>query len=177
MDWIDKLNKELEERRNHNKTSEARDEAQERVKIWKSSLGGQNSPWTKDCKNQSYAGKERAKNGGKEQLAGVRTKKSQSDGGKKTGPKNVESGHWKKCQEKALEIVTQKLTCPHCGLTSNYNIMKGKHFDKCKWLKIDKNKIIELGLSGMKYGQIANQLDIKEWLVKKVMREYKSQNS
>jgi hypothetical protein len=143
----------------------------------RASKGGKVRNVGKDKHHQSKAGKERAKNGGKEQLAGVRTKKSQSDGGKKTGAKNVETGHWTKCQEKALEIVTQKVKCPHCGLTSNYNIMKGKHFDKCKWLKIDKNKIIQLGLSGIKYGQIANQLDIKQWLVKKVMMEYKSQNS
>lgn len=138
------------------------------------SKGGNNSSWTKDSKNQSLAGKERAKKGGKEQLASVRTFESRSKGGKTSGSNNVESGHWKNCQQEALKIVTQPTTCPHCGLTSNYNIIKGKHLDgKCKWLKIDKSRIIELGLMGVKYNKISEELGVKEWIVKNVMREYK----
>jgi hypothetical protein len=43
MDWIDKLNKELEERRERNKTSEAIEKAKERERKWISSQGGKNS--------------------------------------------------------------------------------------------------------------------------------------
>lgn len=40
MDWIDKLNKELQERRDKNKTSEAKQEAISRLKRWVGASGG-----------------------------------------------------------------------------------------------------------------------------------------
>jgi hypothetical protein len=40
MNWIDKLNKELEERIERNKTPEAKEDAKQRVRSWASSQGG-----------------------------------------------------------------------------------------------------------------------------------------
>ena len=53
MDWIDKINKDLEERRNHNKTPEAKEEAEQRRKTWAGTQGGITSinqllSWQKD---------------------------------------------------------------------------------------------------------------------------------
>jgi hypothetical protein len=53
MNWIDKLNSELEERRNRNKTSESKEEAEQRKKEWIASQGGKSSikqllDWQKD---------------------------------------------------------------------------------------------------------------------------------
>lgn len=43
MNWIDDLNKELSNRREYNKTSEAKEEAKERKKLWIASQGGKSS--------------------------------------------------------------------------------------------------------------------------------------
>ena len=40
MDWIDKLNKELEERRERNKTPEAREEGKKRIRVYAASVAG-----------------------------------------------------------------------------------------------------------------------------------------
>ena len=43
MDWIDKLNKDLEERRKKNSTSEAKEEANKRMLKWRASNAGKQS--------------------------------------------------------------------------------------------------------------------------------------
>lgn len=40
MDWIDKLNKELEERRDYNKSSKGKEEANQRMRSWVGKQGG-----------------------------------------------------------------------------------------------------------------------------------------
>ena len=85
-----------------------------------------------DKKHQSNAGKARAEKGGIEQIKSVQSFENSSKGGKVTGRKNIENGHWKKVQEAALKVVTQKVKCPHCPKVGNMNIMKRWHFDNCK---------------------------------------------
>lgn len=131
--------------------------------------GGENSSWTKDSKNQSYAGKARAKKGGVQTLLDNSSFDSRSKGGKKQGPKNVESGHWKKCQDKALEIVTQKVKCPNCPKVGPHNVMQAWHFDKCKWIGFDFSVVHKMSQDGMSNNVIAKELGITRWNVSDIL--------
>ena len=105
-------------------------------------------------------GNARAKTGGIEQIKSVQSFENSSKGGKVQGPRNVESGHWKKVQEAALEVVTQEVKCPHCSEVGNLNIMNRWHFDKCKWQGFDFSLVHKMSNNGMSQKQIARELGI-----------------
>jgi len=125
MDWIDKLNKELEERRNYNKSPKGREEAKEREKSWISCEGGKIGG--------KIGGKTNVESGHMERIQKIGC----SLGGKKSGPiqgkKNVESGHIYDIQSvagtKAQKVVR---TCPHCGLSQKGSLYFRNHGDRCK---------------------------------------------
>lgn len=122
-----------------------------------------------DKSHQSSAGKARAQKGGKEQLQSVTSFEARSKGGITSGNNNVKSGHWKKVQEAALEIVTQEVECPHCGSKGNLNIMKRWHFDKCKWQGFDFSLVFTMDKQGISQNQIARELGITRWNVRDIL--------
>ena len=133
------------------------------------SLGGNASPWTKDSKNQSYAGKIRAEKGGIETLLENSSYETRSKGGKKSGKQHVESGHWKKVQQEALKVVTQRVQCTHCPKVGPRNVMQAWHFDKCKWKGFDFNQVHEMSKNGMSNNKIAQELGITRFNVSDIL--------
>jgi len=149
MDWIDKLNKELEERRNLNQTSEEKEKAEQRKRSWTAAQGG-------------YA---QGPIQGKENVESGHWSNIQSLGGKAQGPiqgkKNAESGHldnirqdgidkflekylgteeWSEWSSKGGKAQSEKeYTCPKCGKVGKGNAMIKHHFDNC-----GKNPILEI---------------------------------
>ena len=126
MDWIDKLNKELEERRERNKTPEAREEGKKRIRVYAASVAGVESGKL----NKGKFINEYSKNNPE-----VRSK-----AGIKGGNKNVESGHIFTLHEKYLEKNKKFLdhtehTCPHCNKVVNGGVYHRWHGDNCKELQ------------------------------------------
>lgn len=160
MDWIDKLNKELEERRERNKTPEAKEEAQQRARSWIASQGGTFGSKTLIEEKKGLYGrtKEQIKKDSSKAglISGAKYKgkwlkeylknnpEIHSKGGKMGGKKNVESGHLAKLHKQYLESNMQYLdhtqhTCPNCGKTVNGGVYHRWHGDNCKELeKINK---------------------------------------
>ena len=126
MNWIDKLNKELQERRHVSKTSEAKEEAEQRRKCWAASLGGK--------VQGPINGIEGAKNG-------------QHDIWRKSGQSAIKENYdeWVEkvtqggitAKEKGIIQETQHRSsqteheCSSCGKKGKGNLFKGLHFDNC----------------------------------------------
>jgi len=127
MDWIDKLNKELEERRERNKTLEAKQEAIDRVRKWAASTAGKQSA---------------IKNNGKYLVEySKKNPNTMSIGGKKGGRKNAESGHLDRlhkqyAKENAKYFDHTEKICPNCNKTiAGLGMYSRWHGDNCKELK------------------------------------------
>ena len=162
MDWIDKLNKELEERRERNKTSEAKDEAKERERKWIASQGGKVSGVNLQHEKKGLFArdeskvKEDASKGGtisgqlyKGKFLKEYTKNNpniSSIGGKIGGKKNVESGHIFTLHKKYGEHNTKFLDrdthqCPHCQKIVNGGVYHRWHGNNCQELQKIKKQI------------------------------------
>ena len=157
MNWIDEINKELEERRKHNETSEAKEEAIKRQQKWIASIGGQSV--TKENRGLFKRSKEkRIKDASKAGTISGNTYKGKflkewkknnpeefyrinSEIGRIQGQKNVESGHLAKLNEKyskenAKYFDHEEKVCPNCNKTINGLGMYSRwHGDNCKELK------------------------------------------
>ena len=120
-------------------------------------------------KHQSTSGKERAKKGGTKALLDGSSFDSRSKGGKVTGKKHVESGHWKKVQEAALNVVTQEVSCPHCTNKGNLNIMKRWHFDNCKWKGFNFDNVFKLKQRGLSASKIAKELGLTRFNINDIL--------
>lgn len=95
MDWIDKLNKELEERRERNKTPEAKEQAYERMKKGIASNAGK--------ARGAIMGKVNVESGHWQNLLVMGGKVQ----GKIQGKKNVESGHLDRIREAQKKAILQ----------------------------------------------------------------------
>jgi hypothetical protein len=142
MNWIDKLNKELEERRNINKTDEAKQQANEKFKKYRASLGGKVAG--KIAKESGQLLKITSE-GGKKAYSNAKVKQKFIESGKKQGKKNAESGFLDSIRTKegcelggkiGFEKQCIELICPVCGASGKGRIMYKWHFDNCKNEKI-----------------------------------------
>lgn len=157
MSWIKDLNKELEERREYNKTTDAKKEAYDRQKKWIAAQGGksvknENRGIFKRDKKQRI---EDARKGGtisakkyKGKFIKEWTEKNadkvfeqSSRIGKKQGKANVESGHLDRLHEQyskenAKYFDHNEKVCPNCNKTiKGLGMYSRWHGDNCSELK------------------------------------------
>jgi hypothetical protein len=161
MDWIDKLNKELEERRERNKTPEAKEEAQKRMRKSIASEGGkvggkvllkkgkglfdrtekqisEDASKAGTISGNIYKGKflKEWKENNPEEFY-----KMNSELGKIQGQKNVESGHLDKLhkqysKENSKYFDHKEKICPNCNKTiKGLGMYSRWHGDNCNELK------------------------------------------
>lgn len=126
MDWISKINKELEERRERNNTPEAKQKAILKKNEWVASQGG-------DVSGNRYKGKffkkwvEENPEKAFEQNSKI---------GKKQGKINVESGHLEKvCIVGGINASQLEYECEHCNKKVNGAVYFRWHGDNCKELQ------------------------------------------
>lgn len=148
MDWIDKINRDLEERRNRNKTSEGIEESNDRKKQWIASRGGNTSMPKGVYGNVQKKGNESAYEMG----AGIHNKdnpnykKWKSNAGKLGGNTNKQLGLGihdpiKSLEYKRLGGLAQVKNlnidkiCPHCNITTRGAGYNRWHGDNCKHKK------------------------------------------
>ena len=167
MDWIDKLNNELQERRDRLSTPEAKEESEKRKMSWIGSQGGRVAGISLRNQGKGLFGrtdeeiKLHATKGGKksaklyngkfltEFVKDSNNKNILSEAGRKGGNTNIKSGHLKKLNEKYAKENSKyfdhdERVCPNCqrkikglGMYSRF------HGDNCKYLdKINKQKEI-----------------------------------
>lgn len=161
MSWLDDIQKDLQDAKQHPSREKKDWEIDRDIRLKDQSKKAAKKRVETLTKEQcSNGGKVRAANGGIEQIMKASSFESRSKGGVTSGNNNVKSGHWKKVQEAALEVVTQEVKCPHCSEVGNLNIMKRWHFDKCKWQGFDFSVVHTMSKDGISQYQIARELGI-----------------
>jgi len=133
MDWIDKLNKELEERRNRNKTSEAQEEAKQRMRTNQAKVARKSSNgWVKGGKVSAEYNRKSGRWDEIRVLGAV-------PGGKSSGDKKskIRDELYTKF---LLELPSEFITSQAKEICKKYNYSNWKGFLKCEKFVIQIHK-------------------------------------